>query len=160
VSDNILVDERQAWRKYMVENPSAENRYDVLCVRINSIVDAVAQKRIVRSNSVSTKVKAFFESNYYEPLTLPDTAKAVSMSPSRLRAVFKNECGETVMRYLTKVRIRKAKEFMRDTDRTLTEIAFDVGFQDSNYFSTVFKKYENCSPNEWRKQQVRQCISQ
>ena len=53
--------------------------------------------------------------------------------------------------YLTTSRMTRAKELLAGTDRPITEIAFDVGYNDSNYFSTAFRKHEGISPSQYRK---------
>ena len=58
----------------------------------------------------------------------------------------------TCSTYLTTARMTKAKEFIAGTDRPITEIAFEVGYNNSNYFSTAFRKHEGISPSAYRKQ--------
>lgn len=58
--------------------------------------------------------------------------------------------------YVIRVRIQKACELLKRGDRTITDVAYDVGFRDSNYFSRIFKKITDCTPGEYRKK-VRSC---
>ncbi|MEP3932587.1 helix-turn-helix transcriptional regulator, partial [Rhodopirellula bahusiensis] len=56
------------------------------------------------------------------------------------------------IKYLIQVRIQEASRLLRSTDRSITDIAFDVGFSDSNYFSRQFRTHLGLSPREYRKQ--------
>lgn len=62
---------------------------------------------------------------------------------------FKQETGQTVNQHLTQVRIENAKRLLASI--SVTETAFEVGFNDSNYFSTVFKKQTGHTPNGFKK---------
>ncbi|NOY10392.1 MAG: helix-turn-helix transcriptional regulator, partial [Spirochaetes bacterium] len=52
--------------------------------------------------------------------------------------------------YLTDVRLQKAKELLLYSDMSITSIAYEVGYQDSNYFSSLFKKVEGITPSEYK----------
>ncbi len=58
----------------------------------------------------------------------------------------------TYSTYLTTMRMQKAKALLAGTDRPITDIAFEVGYNDSNYFSTAFRKHEGLSPRQYRGQ--------
>ena len=59
-------------------------------------------------------------------------------------------CGETIIAFLTRIRMEKAAELMKDQDKKLETISFLVGYDDYNYFSRVFRKKVGCSPREYR----------
>lgn len=54
------------------------------------------------------------------------------------------------MCYLNKFRVEKAARYLKESDYTITEIALKVGFEDSNYFSKIFKKYMGKTPREYK----------
>jgi two-component system response regulator YesN len=58
----------------------------------------------------------------------------------------------TFIEYLTEIRMEKAKEYLRCSGRKITEIGYLVGYQDSHYFSYIFRKTQNCTPSEYRLQ--------
>ena len=68
-----------------------------------------------------------------------------------IKKIFKRDIGFTFSSYLNMLRIEKAKELLLKSDMSITVIAFDIGYNDSNYFSTVFKNIEGISPREYRK---------
>ena len=57
--------------------------------------------------------------------------------------------------FLLRVRVEKARELMANRGKTVTEVAFAVGFSSSQYFSTVFRRYTGQTPGEYRQSQVR-----
>jgi AraC-like DNA-binding protein len=99
------------------------------------------------------RVKEYVETHYDEEITVDKAASIACLSASHFRRVFKQECGESFSQYLTAQRIAQAKLLLNDSQRPITEIAFELGFKDSNYFSTVFRKSEGTSPRDYRQNQ-------
>ena len=100
---------------------------------------------------MTARAKMYLAEHYQNGnLMLQDAAKAVGMSNSRFSTVFAQECGKTFTEYLTGLRLEKAKELLRNTDRRSSEIAFQVGYNDSHYFSYLFKKNTGMTPGEYR----------
>ncbi len=85
-------------------------------------------------------------------LTLDKVASTVNVSPNYFSSLFNQETGMTFIEYLTDIRMDKAKDYLRCSGRKITEIGFLVGYQDSHYFSYIFKKTQNCTPSEYRLQ--------
>lgn len=83
-------------------------------------------------------------------LMLQDVAAAVGMSNSRFSTVFAQESGKTFTEYLTSLRLDKARELLQTTDMRSSQIAFEVGYNDSHYFSYLFKKNLGITPGEYR----------
>lgn len=97
--------------------------------------------------------KQFIDAHYRdETLSLHTVAKEVGFSPNHFSAVFSQEMGQTFVEYLTLVRLEAAKKILRESDARMGEVAFSVGYHDSNYFSFLFKKHEGMSPREYRSQ--------
>ena len=72
------------------------------------------------------------------------------MSPRHFQRVFRQCTNESPVEYLLNVRVRHAAGMLRDTDRPVTEIAYDCGFADSNYFARCFRKVMNATPKQYR----------
>ncbi len=98
-----------------------------------------------------SKAKEFINRNYSEPgISLNSVASYVNISPSYFSSLFSQETGETFIEYLTKLRIKKAKELLKTTLKRTSEIAYNVGYNDHHYFSYIFKKWEGITPKEFR----------
>lgn len=85
-------------------------------------------------------------------LTLSALAKQLNVNPSYLSALFKKECGCTLTEYVNNKRIEYSLTLLRKTDKLVYQIAYDCGFQDTNYFIKLFKKITGQTPSQYRKQ--------
>ncbi len=93
----------------------------------------------------------FIENNYFRPLDMSELADELGMSRSHFTTVFTAAVGEPPYAYLTRYRISKAQELLRNTDLAVTEIGYAVGFSSIERFSQMFKKYVGCSPLNYAK---------
>jgi len=64
--------------------------------------------------------------------------------------MFKKETGQTFINYLNNYKIEKSKNLLENTNMTLLDISLEVGFNNQSYYSTIFKKYTNMTPLEYR----------
>jgi AraC-like DNA-binding protein len=87
---------------------------------------------------------------YAEPLDVPTLAAVAHLSPSQFGRVFKEVYGETPHRYLQRRRVERAMTLLRQTDRPVTDIAWDVGFASLGTFSRTFSNVVGSSPTEFR----------
>jgi len=94
------------------------------------------------SNKSSTvnKIQDIVKRRYGEDLSLVKIAEEVHFTPSYISQIFKQETGTTLIEFITKTRVDKARELLRNTDYLVSEIATMVGFENPHYFSSVFKK--------------------
>ncbi|MFD2613602.1 AraC family transcriptional regulator [Paenibacillus gansuensis] len=93
----------------------------------------------------------FLEDNYQDPITLEEAAASIYFSPRHLGRVFKAITGQTVVEYLTEIRLNRAKQLLESSDDSLEQIAQECGIANGSYLSTLFKKYYGISPNQHRK---------
>jgi len=92
------------------------------------------------------------ENDFSKDWKLEDLLKIACMSRSNLMRIFRKATGQAPIEYLVRLRIQKAIELLRSTDRSITEISFETGFNDSNYFSRQFRKTVGRPPSAFRKQ--------
>jgi len=105
----------------------------------------------VRANKTwLTKIKDYVNENYAAPIRLEDAAAHVYWSENYFSQRFSQETGMTFLEYLTNVRIEKAKELLRNADRSTEEIAGLVGYVNANYFVKVFKKTTGLTLSEFK----------
>ncbi|MDD5674292.1 MAG: AraC family transcriptional regulator [Chitinivibrionales bacterium] len=91
------------------------------------------------------------ERRYAERIRMADLTKIACMSESRLLRAFKNATGFSPIDYLIRLRIRHACAYLHQGNLTISEIAYRVGFNDSNYFSRQFKRAMGLAPREYRR---------
>jgi len=113
------------------------------------ISNIIIGKRLNCDNDIIRDAMKYIGSNYMRSITLGDVAKHVNVSRTYFSQIFKEETSENYIDYLNKIRIQKAKELMKFNRYKSYEVSERVGFQDSSYFSKIFKKIENKTPSEY-----------
>ena len=97
------------------------------------------------------KSLAHMEQTLYEPLSIQQLAKIANMSERSFYRTFQKATGMSPNQYLTNLRISQAAELLIHSDASVTEIAFECGFQDSSYMTKQFKKQMQVTPSMFRK---------
>lgn len=95
-------------------------------------------------------VLSYLRHSCLEPVDPEMLAARFGYSPRNLHRVFRDATGTTLRGYLTKLRINHAMCALRQTNDSITDIAYESGFNDSNYFSFCFSKMTGFSPSEYR----------
>ena len=95
--------------------------------------------------------KQYVQEHYSQPITLEGVCEVAGFSPSYFSALFKKETGEGFAKYLTRVRMEKAKELLQQTNLPVSEICAQVGYSDLKHFTQNFKKETNLNPGQYRK---------
>ncbi|MEK6796321.1 MAG: AraC family transcriptional regulator [Spirochaetota bacterium] len=93
---------------------------------------------------------SFLESNFSDNITLAGAAKAVGLSVRHLTRLFGECFGVSPIDYLLRVRISRAADMLRSSDASVSDIAYDCGFSDSNYFTRMFRRETGTTPVRYR----------
>src|SRR6476659_5238181 len=88
--------------------------------------------------------------SYPQPLDVPSLARIAHVSEAHFIRTFRATFGETPHRYLQRRRVERAMFMLRESDRSVTEICFDVGFTSLGSFSRTFREIVGRSPSEYR----------
>ena len=128
---------------------------DMFHEKVKALLDAVIEYRDAhtagRYQSVVVRAREYIDGHFADPdLSLYSTAAHVGISPNHLSTVFAQETGENFIEYLTRSRIEKAKQLLRETAMKSADIAYEAGFSDPHYFSYIFKKHTGVSPRDFR----------
>jgi AraC-like DNA-binding protein len=91
------------------------------------------------------------EEGYREPWTLGEMAEIAHLSRTSLLRTFRRATGQAPIDYLISRRIEVAMQLLQQTELSITTIALDSGFSDSNYFARQFKRIRGCSPSSFRR---------
>lgn len=102
------------------------------------------------TNRRMLRARDAMDRRYAEPLDVPTLAAVAHLSPSQFGRVFRDVFGETPHRYLQRRRVERAMTLLRQTDRPVTQVAWDVGFASLGTFSRTFASIVGCSPSEFR----------
>ncbi|RXZ84014.1 response regulator [Paenibacillaceae bacterium] len=118
---------------------------------IGQLMKPVAKMKTTMTPDLFQSLKQYIITNSHKNITLETTAAYVKLSPYYVSKLFKEQSGTNYIDFLTECRVRNAKKLMADPEKSLKEIALDVGFQDPNYFSRVFKRSCDQSPTDYRR---------
>ncbi len=102
-------------------------------------------QRLVRS------AMAYLHENFAEAISRRDLAQHIGITEDHLTFCFRQELGTTPIEYLQRYRINQAKRLLKESQKTITEIALNVGFSDSGYFSRIFRRETGISPEVFRR---------
>ena len=94
---------------------------------------------------------AFLRENVRAKLTLNDICDKMNCSRSFACRVFKEQTGDTLFSYFNKLKIEEAKNMLSETDMSISDISYSLGFDELKYFDYLFKKYVGDTPNSYRK---------
>lgn len=97
------------------------------------------------------KIIKYIETNYTTQISIASLSYMLSMSSYHFCRLFKQITGKSAIDYINGLRIEKAAELLQGSGCNITEIALSCGFNDTNYFSRIFKKYKHISPTQMRK---------
>ena len=89
--------------------------------------------------------------HYAEKITLEDIAKAGQLSRSECCRYFKRVLKQTPLHYVTDYRIQKSLSLLQEADSTVTDVAYQVGFNSTSYFISQFRKSMNMTPLAYKK---------
>ena len=103
--------------------------------------------------TIGQLVKTYVKNNLSNKITLSDLSWKLHCSTVTLTEHFKNEYGITIMEYVMKKRMEKARRLLLNSELSIREVAEECGFSDNEYFSRCFKDYHDISPTAWKKSQ-------
>ena len=111
-----------------------------------------------RKNSIKTSVKKIMDiisERYMEELTIQSIADEMYLTPNYLSLLFKKNTGKTINEYITKVRMEKAMELLKDPLSRVFEVSQAVGYKNPDYFTRIFKRYVGVNPVEYKERPVK-----
>jgi len=109
----------------------------------------VTHEQIIHNDSINKAID-FINQNYNQEISLAQISAIFNFNPYYFSKLFKKYTGVSYKTYLTKLRIQKACELLKNSSKSIKEIAFMVGFSDPNYFIKAFKKFVGVTPSFFR----------
>lgn len=115
-----------------------------------SLLEHRSDKISLTKNETILPMIEYIHENYQTEMYLDTLADYMHLNKTYLCQLFKKEVGMTYVAYLTQYRVEQAKKLLRETSISLAEISENVGYVDPAYFSRIFKKQTEMSPNQYR----------
>lgn len=118
----------------------------------SATLSGIRARRLELSGTAIETIKRWISAHYNQHADLNTLAGMVYLTPSYLSKLFKQETGLTLTDYMTEIRIRKAKQLLKNApDLKIHEIGAEVGYPDPAYFNKLFKKVVGVTPNEYKR---------
>lgn len=131
-----------------------EQLYEWFEAKISEVCRNILTKKEQSTVDLVKKAKLYIERNYAKDLMLDEVSRQLQISPYYFSKLFKKRTGNNFIEYVTNVRMEKAKELLRNSDKSMKEICIEVGYSDANYFSRTFKKNVGVSPTEYKEEGI------
>jgi len=131
---------------YIVEMENEENAKEK-----GEIVLIADEASALTENKIILRAKEYVKCNLENNMTLAETAKYCNVSASYLSRLFMKETGESFSVYSSRVKIEKAKKWLEENERSVSEIGYELGFNETGYFIKIFKKNVGMTPGMYRK---------
>lgn len=133
------------------------NPSDLVMTGVIGYIDRLVKTNLALSASIISEtsfeikdILLYLHNNYKNKITIPLLSKQFHVNRTTLSDRFFEATGETIITYLNKYRINLATIMLRDSKLTISEIAEEIGFNDTAYFAKLFKKYMNHTPTGYR----------
>lgn len=139
------------FRKQYKKFYTLEDMFDWLKGWITEEYDRYMKLKTNRDSKPIRLAKQYINENYNKTITLEEVSSIIGFNPAYFSSMFKKETGQNFIDYITKIRINNAKYYLLQTDLNVEDIAADVGYSDTKYFTKLFKKLTGLNPSEYRK---------
>lgn len=141
-----------------IQKAELMSRYEDL-VMLNTQMVLDFTQRVSRENSLTKnsdllrKTRQYVLSRIDQPIRTEDLSRELGMNRTYLCSAFKREAGVTVTQYITKVKLDEAQRLLMVTNKSISEIAYYLGFSSQGYFQNIFKKELGITPGAYRQGQ-------
>lgn len=115
----------------------------------NNKIEKIATPKALTQAATIAQLIHWIDLNFTEHITLETLAEKAGVTPNHLCKLFKEYTGKTPTQYINSVRIENACAEMKQTDKSITQIALENGFNDISYFCKVFKKHKGISAKKY-----------
>ncbi|UOF92708.1 response regulator [Fodinisporobacter ferrooxydans] len=99
-----------------------------------------------------SQILDYIDQNYMHEIGIADIAAKLQLTPNYLSTLFHKKTGSTFVKYITRIRLAKAKELLCNTNMPIQQVAEQVGYFSTRHFTKLFTENVGCYPSEYRKQ--------
>ena len=118
------------------------------------LLDVISSSRTPENTQKTERLEnmnRYIQEHIDERITLSELAELTGLSLSRFKAWCKEETGSTPLDHILRAKIKVAKQKLQRKKTTIASVAYEMGFQNPQYFATVFKRFTGTTPGEYRK---------
>lgn len=143
--------ELDRWRKEVENSRNISTMKRFVLDTLKSHLKRLEQKQADLERKPILDTIEYVKANYGQKILLEDVAEKFGFHPNYFSEIFKKETGKNFSVYLLEVRMEAAKKLLRDSKETIYEVASQVGYKDSKFFSQQFTKVVGIKPTEYRR---------
>ena len=151
VEVEAIIGEKEMWIRKLFSLNSIERIASLLHKLLEEVKGYCEENGQKKSQKAVEVVKAYIAEHYKDDISLTEAAELVLLNPKYLGELFKKDTGLNYSEYLLKYRLDLAKEMLLDVRCRVGEVGEKVGYQDSKYFSRLFKKHVGVTPKQYKK---------
>ncbi len=146
INTNYIFCDEMSYSDYMTKYVSLESFRSM----VEFVIKQLKKLQGVDLDPISI-ASQYIRKNIGETLSVTDIAEYVNLTPEHLTRLLKKRTGYSLKEYMTHERLEAAKMLLRTTTLSVTSVSSHVGYDNYNNFTKIFKKYEDCTPSEYRK---------
>lgn len=109
------------------------------------------ESRVIYKDNVVMQACQYVIEHIDEEISLVTISETLSISKNYFCSLFKKETGENFLSFVTRMKMRRAQFLLREENLRVYEVCDLLGYTDTTYFTRLFKKYTNMTPNEYKK---------
>lgn len=136
--------------KLLENTTTVEDLVGVVEGMVVKYTNAILSLSNINHVSVIKNASKYVHMHLSEPIRLNDVANYVNLSPNYFSSLFKREMSISFADYVNQTRIKESQYLLETTDYTILDIAISVGYNNQNYFTTIFRKFTGITPKQYR----------
>lgn len=141
---------REKYKESNLYSQTYEDLTECIISFVKESIDILSNILLKGASNLIEKVNLYIDENYFKDLTLNSISEVFYISPNYLSTIFNEKNKISLTDYINKIRIEKAKEYLKSTDIKISKISKKVGYKNVSYFGYMFKKYIKCTPKQYR----------
>lgn len=152
---------QEAWQSYVSEAEGFEfevrerlSRLIFLLAKHCPAIEKKPSEKTLRDGERIKSMLQYIQEHYGGELTLARIAESAAVSENECLRCFRSMIGSTPVQYVKQLRVQRAAELLASTDRRISDIGAECGFQEMSYFAKIFRELKGCTPSEFRKRSL------
>lgn len=148
--------------KNWINDLNSKNGSDIVLLEMHARLARMADRVLSSKSSESLQIHSseishveriamYIAQNYSRPIKAADIGKEVGLHPDYANVVFKKAFGRTLNEYIVQERVTQAQRKLVSSDKSITDISYECGFNTISRFNLAFKRINNCTPREFRR---------
>ncbi len=146
-----LLEKNHQWMAAIIRAGDFEELSGVLRESLDDFMENIYRRGYQPGHNGVRKAMDYITEHYRDDIRVRDVAAAAGRSESRISHLMKEYTGHSILHHIHQARIKEAKKLLEETNRSCTDIGYDVGFSDQSYFTKIFRQQTGLPPARFRR---------